>query len=78
MNGCGLYYVHGLLLIGFRTGTVIPAVFPKWVTRVRVWYWILAHHAYRVPVPQYCGYAWVNHSKVSFTIFCFYCHFNQF
>ena len=43
--------------LGFRTGTGIPAVFPKWVTQVRVRYWILAHRAHRVPVPRCHGYS---------------------
>jgi hypothetical protein len=46
------------LRLGFRTGTVIPAVFPKRVTQVRVRYWILAH---RVPVPRCHGYSRVNY-----------------
>src|ERR1700722_12696821 len=48
--------LHRLSSLGFRTGTVIPAVFPKRVTRVRVRYRILAHHAHHVPVPWYCKY----------------------
>ena len=29
--------------LGFKTGMGKPVVFPKWVTQVRVQYWILAH-----------------------------------
>ena len=50
--------------LGFRTGTGIPAVFPKRVTRVQVRYWILAHHAHRVPVPRCHGYSQVNYLVV--------------
>ena len=33
------------LWIGLNTGTGIPAVFPKWVMQVQVWYSILSHRA---------------------------------
>ena len=52
------------LYVGFCTGTGIPMVFPKWVTRVRVWYWILAHCAHHIPIPQCHGYSRVNYLVV--------------
>ena len=62
----------------YRTGTGIPAVFPKRVTRVRVRYWILAHHTHCVPIPRCHGYSRVNYLVVvSFFMYYFYCYFSN-
>ena len=53
--------IHEQLLVEFRTGMVIPMVFPKRVMRVQVRYWILAHRAHCTPVPQCHRYSWVNY-----------------
>jgi hypothetical protein len=54
-------WAYWVLRVGFHMGTGISAVFPKWVTCVRVRYWILAHRAHRVPVPRCHGYSRVNY-----------------
>ena len=50
-------------------GMGILIVFPKQVIWVQVQYWILAHHAHHVPIPQCYMYSWVNYvSTVSLFI----------
>ena len=68
--------MYSSVQLGFRTGTGIPAVFPKRVMQVWVRYCILAHRAHRVPVPQCHGYSQVNYLVVvSFFMYYFYCYF---
>ena len=60
----------------FRSITMgIPVVFPKWVTQVRVQYWILAHHAHCVPVLQCHRYSQVNYV---ITVSLFYNYFDLY
>ena len=73
--GCwGGSWVHGNLGLGFKMGTGIPVVFPKWVPWVQVWFWILAHHGTPC-TPRCCGYSMGKLQWVIFTIHYFYSHF---
>jgi len=56
MTGCTGVNDDDWSLIGFATGAGKPAVFPKRVSRFRVWCWILHTVAYRVPLSRYRRY----------------------
>ena len=57
--------------LGLNTGAGKPAVFPKWVMWVQVWFSFLAHCGTPLPIPWYHGYVWVDSNKVIliFTVF---------
>jgi hypothetical protein len=62
---------RSFLLLGLNTGAGKLTVFPKRVSWVRVQSPFLAHRDIPLPVPWYCRYVQVNHSKVIliFTVF---------
>src|ERR1700685_3910749 len=72
MNHLKLYSIGALMQhLGLNTGAGKPAVLPKQVTWVWVWFSFLAHHSTLLPVLRYFGYVWVNFNKVIliFTVF---------